>query len=34
GAEATTAFHLKLTEKVPGLIPTPDPTNEEQMTVN
>ncbi|KKN23612.1 hypothetical protein LCGC14_0903140 [marine sediment metagenome] len=32
GAEATTAFHLKLTEKVPGLIPTPDPQNEEQMT--
>jgi len=31
GAEALTAFHLKLTEKVPGLIPTPNPENAEQM---
>jgi len=31
GAEALTNFHAKLTEKVPGLIPTPDPENTEQM---
>lgn len=31
GADALTAFHTKLTDKVPGLIPTPDPENAEQM---
>lgn len=31
GAEAFTNFHAKLAEKVPGLIPTPDPDNAEQM---
>lgn len=31
GAEAITNFHAKLAEKVPGLIPTPDPENAEQM---
>jgi hypothetical protein len=32
GKDALAAFHLKLTEKVPGLIPTPDQENPEQMT--
>lgn len=32
GTEALSAFHLKLAEKVPGLIPTPNPENEEQMS--
>ncbi|KKN09734.1 hypothetical protein LCGC14_1043660 [marine sediment metagenome] len=32
GAEALSAFHLKLAEKVPGLIPTPNPDSEEQMS--
>ncbi len=31
GDDAWAAFHGKLTEKVPGLIPTPDPDNAEQM---
>ncbi len=31
GAEAFTNFHAKLAEKVPGLIPTPDPENTDQM---
>jgi hypothetical protein len=31
GNEALTSFHTKLAEKVPGLIPTPDPDNAEQM---
>jgi len=31
GAEALTAFHTKLSDKVPGLIPTPDRDNEDQM---
>ncbi len=31
GDDALTAFHSKLTEKVPGLIPTPNPENAEQM---
>ncbi|MES0344008.1 MAG: hypothetical protein ABUK16_07815 [Anaerolineales bacterium] len=32
GAEALTNFHAKLAEKVPGLIPTPDPDNSDQMS--
>ncbi len=32
GNEALTAFHAKLAEKVPGLIPTPDPDNADQMS--
>ncbi len=32
GDEAWSNFHAKLTEKVPGLIPTPDPDNEEHMS--
>jgi hypothetical protein len=32
GADALTAFHAKLAEKVPGLIPMPDSENAEQMT--
>lgn len=32
GKDALKDFHLKLTDKVPGLIPTPDPKNEEQMS--
>lgn len=32
GAEAFTNFHAKLAEKVPGLIPTPDPDNADQMS--
>lgn len=32
GAEALTNFHAKLAEKVPGLIPTPDPENADQMS--
>lgn len=32
GGDALTAFHAKLAEKVPGLIPTPDPENAEQMS--
>lgn len=31
GAEALTAFHTKLSEKVPGLIPTPNRENADQM---
>lgn len=31
GGEALTNFHAKLAEKVPGLIPTPDPENTDQM---
>jgi len=31
GDEARAAFHTKLTDKVPGLIPTPDPENAETM---
>lgn len=31
GEDALKAFHLKLTDKVPGLIPTPDRDNPEQM---
>lgn len=31
GDDAWTAFHTKLTEKVPNLIPTPDKDNEEHM---
>lgn len=31
GAEVLSEFHGKLTEKVPGLIPTPDPENKEMM---
>lgn len=31
GKDALTNFHAKLSEKVPGLIPTPDPDNAEQM---
>lgn len=33
GEDALKAFHAKLTEKVPGLIPTPDPDNPEVMSV-
>jgi hypothetical protein len=32
GADALTNFHIKLAEKVPGLIPTPDPDNSDQMS--
>jgi len=32
GDEALVNFHAKLTEKVPGLIPTPDPDNSDQMS--
>lgn len=32
GDEAIQEFHSKLSEKVPGLIPTPDPDNAEQMS--
>lgn len=32
GDEARSAFYSKLTEKVPGLIPTPDPDNADQMS--
>lgn len=31
GTEAIQAFHTKLSDKVPGLIPTPNPDSEEQM---
>ena len=31
GTEALAAFHTKLSDKVPGLIPTPDRDNPEQM---
>ena len=31
GPEALAAFHTKLSDKVPGLIPTPDRDNEDQM---
>ena len=31
GGDALQAFHTKLSDKVPGLIPTPDPDNAEQM---